>query len=112
MRLSRLFGFEQSAFAFDAPAVAAERATGSDDAVTGDGECDGVGGAGASDGASGAWLAQFASELAVAAGLANWDLPQCIPDTKLKGSAAQVKWQIGCWATSLRVGNNLSENFA
>ena len=78
---------EEPAFAFDAAAVAGERAICSDDAVAGEDDGDGIGSIGGADGADGGWMADPFGELAVGGGCAAGDGAEGLPDFSLKRSA-------------------------
>src|SRR6476646_486581 len=82
---------KQLALAIDAPAVAGQVAAGSDHTMARDQKSHPVGGAGSSDCTSGVGVAQFAGELAVAAGLAAGNLSEGLPHAELKHGATEVE---------------------
>src|SRR5690606_21844422 len=77
-RITLRFTLEQCGFAFQAPAIAGQRLMAADHAVTGHQQADRVAGAGAGDCPGVA--AEGRRQLAVAPGLADGDLLQCLPD--------------------------------
>ena len=85
---------EKRLFARDAPAVAAHRAVGPDDAMAGNEERHRVGRAGASDRARGGGLADGGSDLAIGAGLAVRDRLQLAPDAPLERGGSDVERQL------------------
>ena len=85
------FGFEELAFAVDAPAVAGEGAADADYSVAGDEERDAVEGAGAGYGAGGFGVAHFAGQLRVGFGVAAGNLAEGLPDTELEDGAAEIE---------------------
>src|SRR2546422_11640592 len=92
--LVRALSREQSLLALDAPAIAAERAVGSDDPVTGDHQRRRVGRAGARHGPRGARPADRPGDLRVRAGAAVRDLAERFPHALLERGRADVEGQV------------------
>src|SRR2546422_201109 len=88
--LVRALSREQSLLALDAPAIAAERAVGSDDPVTGDHQRRRVGRAGARHGPRGARPADRPGDLRVRAGAAVRDLAERFTHALLERGRADV----------------------
>src|SRR5579863_9903795 len=85
------FGSEQFLLALHAPAIAGERASGADDAMARHQHRHAVERAGAGHGARGVGVAQLAGKLRVGLGLSARNLPEGLPDAKLKNGAAKIE---------------------
>jgi hypothetical protein len=85
---------EEPAFAFDAAAVAGERAVGADDAVTWKDDGDGIGSIGSADGTDGGRVADLLRQFAVREGSTAGDGPESAPDFALKLRAAGFYGQV------------------
>src|SRR5882757_7897704 len=88
------FMLQKPSLAFDAAAIASERATRSDDAVTGNDDSDGIGAVGETDCAHCSGAADAARELAVGDGGAERNLSQSLPYLTLKGRAVSFDRQV------------------